>query len=619
MNNVFTAIQNRDGETMANLTGSDRQYAGSDNVVNITAERLVDAMFKQLKQLFPAAEQTNLKTPAQETAAKQQWIAAFAEGGVRTREQVSAGMRHARASESPFWPSPGQFIKWCKDSKMVLGISIEDVMGEFHRYAKEKSLQPGGPERFPWRHPVMYWIVCDTRRAMYQRQLSEAEVEKHARKLLDEWSAKVASGHQIPDPILSIQAKPEPMSTPPTGSGNAYHPPGRSFGCMPTANTDNQLRTKTWPEIIKWSNLAITKEWFTCTATAMYSNDPGHDKRWRADAIPWSEHNTEAFAGLHNERKRIIVVFDEASNIADLVWEVAEGALTDEDTEIIWVAFGNPTRNTGRFRECFRKYKHRWKCAQIDSRTVEGTNKQQLQKWVDDYGEDSDFVKVRVRGIFPDASELQFIPTGLTDEAMKRVVTAGQVAHAPVIIGVDPAYSGVDEADIYLRQGLHSKLLWSGLKTTDDLIMAKRIADFEDQYQADAVFIDFGYGTGLKSIGDGWGRSWQLIPFGGGSTDPQMLNKRGEMFNSCKTWLKLGGALDDQETADDLSAAEYKVRVDGKIVIEPKEDIKERLGRSPGKGDALLLTFAFPVSKRMNIPGQQSQQGKALTEYDPYA
>lgn len=386
-----------------------------------------------------------------------------------------------------------------------------------------------------------------------------------------------------------------------------------------TANTENQLRTKTWPEIIKWSNLSITKDWFSTTATAMYSNDPGHDKRWRADAIPWSEHNTEAFAGLHNERKRIIVIFDEASNIADLVWEVAEGALTDEDTEIIWVAFGNPTRNTGRFRECFRKYKHRWKTAQIDSRTVEGTNKQQLQKWVDDYGEDSDFVKIRVRGIFPDASELQFIPTGLTDEAMKRVVTAAQVAHAPVIIGVDPAYSGVDDAVIYLRQGLHSKVLWTGNKTTDDLIMAKRIADFEDQYQADAVFIDFGYGTGLKSIGDGWGRTWQLVPFGGASTDPQMLNKRGEMFNSCKTWLRLGGMLDDQETADDLSAAEYKVRVDGKIVIEPKEDIKERLGRSPGKGDALLLTFAFPVSKRLRIPGQQNQQGKAITDYDPYA
>lgn len=80
---------------------------------------------------------TNLKTPEQEVAAKQQWIAAFAEGD-RTREQVSAGMRHARASESPFWPSPGQFIKWCKDSKMVLGVTIDDVMAEFHRYSKEK-------------------------------------------------------------------------------------------------------------------------------------------------------------------------------------------------------------------------------------------------------------------------------------------------------------------------------------------------------------------------------------------------------------------------------------------------------------------------------------------------
>ncbi|VFS43810.1 replication P family protein [Enterobacter cancerogenus] len=146
MNNVFTAIQSRDGDALARLTGSDRQYAGSDNVVNITAERLVDALFKQLKQLFPAAEQTNLKTPAQETAAKQQWIAAFAEGGIRTREQVSAGMRHARASESPFWPSPGQFIKWCKDSKMVLGVSIEDVMGEFsplRKREKPPSWRPG--------------------------------------------------------------------------------------------------------------------------------------------------------------------------------------------------------------------------------------------------------------------------------------------------------------------------------------------------------------------------------------------------------------------------------------------------------------------------------------------
>ncbi|CAI1036431.1 terminase [Serratia fonticola] len=385
-----------------------------------------------------------------------------------------------------------------------------------------------------------------------------------------------------------------------------------------TANTENQLRTKTWPEIAKWQRLSITNDWFNCTATAIYANDPAHAKSWRADAVPWSENNTEAFAGLHNKGKRIILIFDEASNIADLVWEVAEGALTDEGTEIIWVAFGNPTRNMGRFRECFRKYRHRWKGKQIDSRTVEGTNKEQIAKWEQDNGEDSDFFKVRVRGIFPDASETQFIPTGLTDEALARVVTERDVAHAPTIIGVDPAYSGADDAVIYMRKGLHAKLLWRGSKTTDDLIMAKRIADYEDEHQADAVHIDFGYGTGIHSIGTGWGRSWTLVPFGGASSDPQMLNKRGEMYNNAKTWMKLGGALDERETAEDLSAVEYKVRVDGKIVLEPKEQVKERLGRSPGCGDSFVLTFAYPVTKRQHaLPGEK--RGGAVTDYDPYA
>ncbi|WP_440493122.1 terminase [Serratia sarumanii] len=385
-----------------------------------------------------------------------------------------------------------------------------------------------------------------------------------------------------------------------------------------TANTENQLRTKTWPEIAKWQRLSITNDWFNCTATAIYANDPAHAKSWRADAVPWSENNTEAFAGLHNKGKRIILIFDEASNIADLVWEVAEGALTDEGTEIIWVAFGNPTRNMGRFRECFRKYRHRWKGKQIDSRTVEGTNKEQIAKWEQDNGEDSDFFKVRVRGVFPDASETQFIPTGLTDAALARVVTERDVAHAPTIIGVDPAYSGADDAVIYMRRGLHCKLLWRGSKTTDELIMAKRIADYEDQYQADAVHIDFGYGTGIHSIGAGWGRSWTLVPFGSASSDPQMLNKRGEMYNNAKTWLKLGGALDERETAEDLSATEYRVRVDGRIVLEEKADIKKRLGRSPGCGDAFVLTFAYPVTKRQHaLPGEK--RGGAITEYDPYA
>ena len=83
------------------------------------------------------------------------------------------------------------------------------------------------------------------------------------------------------------------------------------------------------------------------------------------------------------------------------MWEVAEGALTDENTEICWLCFGNPTLPTGRFRECFGRLKHRRNTLQVDSRTVEGTNKAQLKQSIDDYGEDSDFVRVRVRGELP--------------------------------------------------------------------------------------------------------------------------------------------------------------------------------------------------------------------------
>ena len=118
-----------------------------------------------------------------------------------------------------------------------------------------------------------------------------------------------------------------------------------------TANTENQLKTKTWAELAKWYSTCRYKHWFKFTATALFSSDPSHERKWRIDMIPWSERNTESFAGLHNAGKRILVVFDEASAIPDVIWEVTEGALTDEDTEIIWLAFGNPTRNTGRFRE----------------------------------------------------------------------------------------------------------------------------------------------------------------------------------------------------------------------------------------------------------------------------
>src|SRR5690606_37984873 len=86
-----------------------------------------------------------------------------------------------------------------------------------------------------------------------------------------------------------------------------------------TANTENQLKTKTWAEVAKWHRYFIGRELFKLTATALFSVDPLHERTWRIDMTPWSERNTEAFAGLHNKGKRLLVVFDEASAIPDLI------------------------------------------------------------------------------------------------------------------------------------------------------------------------------------------------------------------------------------------------------------------------------------------------------------
>lgn len=365
-----------------------------------------------------------------------------------------------------------------------------------------------------------------------------------------------------------------------------------------TANTETQLRTKTWPEVGKWARLARNRSWWAVPAMSMYSVEPGREKSWRADATPWSENNTEAFAGLHNKGKRIVLIFDEASSIADKVWEVAEGALTDEDTEIIWLAFGNPTRNTGRFRECFRKFRHLWKTVQIDSRTVEGTNKAYLDEMVAAHGEDSDIVRIRIRGQFPAASVKQFISTADVEAAQARHLRPEQYEFAPVILTCDPAWEGDDELVIAKRQGLKFQVLCSIAKNDNDVEVAARLAALEDQHKADAVFIDGGYGTGIVSAGKTMGRRWRIVWFSGESADAGCLNKRAEMWKLARGWLKDGGAIppDDQVLADDLIAPEAVARLDGKIQIESKKDMKARGLPSPNRADSLCLSFAFPVS-----------------------
>lgn len=396
-----------------------------------------------------------------------------------------------------------------------------------------------------------------------------------------------------------------------------------------TANTENQLKTKTWVEIAKWHRLFIARSLFKCTATAIFSVDEETAREWRIDIVPWSERNTEAFAGLHNAGKRIIIVFDEGSAIPDVIYEVTEGALTDLDTELMWFCFGNPTRNTGRFRECFegRRFAHRWTTREVDSRSVKRTNKEQLDRWVKDYGEDSDFVRVRVLGKFPRTDASSFIARDLVTEAVARVIPEQQ--HEPVVLGVDVARFGDDFSVIYPRKGRDAVSrpirLFQGINTMQ---LASRVIEALHDFEATTVFVDGG-GVGggvvdrLRSLGVPVVEvQFGARPDGTNTMDREIryANKRAEIWGAMRDWLSIGKIPEiipnsDISLLNELTVPTYSFRAGtDAILLEPKDMIKRRGERSPDVADALALTFAYPA-----LPAGISLASSKPQDYNPFA
>ena len=357
-----------------------------------------------------------------------------------------------------------------------------------------------------------------------------------------------------------------------------------------TANTERQLKNRTWRELAKWWKMSRVVGWYKWERESFRHVEK--PETWFAAAIPWSEANSEAFAGQHETYT--MVIMDEASGISNVIWEVVSGALTTPGA--VHLAFGNPTRPSGKFYDCFNRQSHRWKTRNIDSRSAKMADQKYLQELVDDFGADSDYVLVRVLGQFPRQATAQLIPTDLVEEAMARKIDREEYEHLPLLMGVDVARFGDDSTCFVWRQGpqivdyeFHSK--------RDTMDVARMVAAHWERRRA-TIFVDEnGGGAGVVDALRAMGYDCFGIASQRKATNSKVyFNLRAEMWDSgIKKWLERGSLPDDDRIKEQLVAPEYSFdRQTSRIMLERKADIKKRGLESPDFADALAMTFIIP-------------------------
>jgi hypothetical protein len=395
----------------------------------------------------------------------------------------------------------------------------------------------------------------------------------------------IVSGHGVGKSVFCAFVTHFIMSTRPRARGTV------------TATTFTQLQTKTWAAIQHWGRLLINRHWFDITGDSMHFR--GQKESWAVSAQTSKEENSENFAGQHAADSTSFYLIDEGSGVPEKIWEVAEGGLTDGEPVII--ACGNPTKATGKFhRITFGSERARWIKFSVDSRHSKFSNKKLIQQWLEDYGEDSDFFRVRVRGEAPRIGSNQLISNEIV--AFCRKYTSVGHQSLPKILSCDPARFGSDRTVIGLRQGRFFKIVgkYSGLDTVQ---VAARVIEAAQREKPDAIVVDAdGLGAGVVDQMKYRGHTSRLFEFHGGQTprNPNAyFNRRAECWTLMREWLKNGAQIPDEpEIEADLTGPEYMFDAKSRVQLEKKEDLKSRGLASPDMGDCLAMTFDPNVSVR---------------------
>jgi|TARA_Y100000310_G_scaffold321795_2_gene379953 hypothetical protein len=381
-----------------------------------------------------------------------------------------------------------------------------------------------------------------------------------------------------------------------------------------SANTEDQLKSRTMAELGKWLTLSINNHWFEKQkmkiepagwyAELLRSQMQIDTDYFYIDGQLWSADNPSAFAGVHNTVAGTMVLFDEAATIPAPIWDITSGFFSDMMLHRYWLNFSNGRLNTGAFYDCFHGPRRPfWRTACIDSRDVEGYDPGVFKQIIDTHGEDSDVARVEVKGQFPRQGEQQFISREVVEMAQSRDMEPDN--GAPLLLGVDVARFGDDATVLYPRQGRDARSLGPvSYRKLDTGQVAQRVAEWCDEHNPKAVLVDGG-GVGGGVVDSLKAMGYPVIDVNGGERPDnrtEYTNKRAEMWDRMKKWLAQGGCLwKDMHKGQgskicpletDLLAPNYDFDLHHRLKLERKDMMKKRGVASPDMADALALTFA---------------------------
>lgn len=399
--------------------------------------------------------------------------------------------------------------------------------------------------------------------------------------------------------------------------------------CVATSISGGNLRDGLWAEFSKWQNAdrtGLLKQMFEITTTRIFAKEA--PATWFMSARTWPQKaeasaQAETLAGIHADY--VLVLIDESGAMPDAITPTVEAVLSGTKEGHI-VQAGNPIQTAGPLYRACRIARKLWYVVEITG-DPDAPNRspripiQLARDQIEQYGRSNPWVQVNIFGEFPAQSLNALIGPDEVRAAMKRFYREFEIGRMPRIMAADVARFGDDASFISKRQGIQ---MFPGIKqrnlTSDE--GASLVNREWSNWNADACFID---ATG--GFGSGWldqlrllGRTAIGVQFAGKANENgKYANKRSEMAFLFTDWIKRGGALpESDELLRSLSETTYTFsKTDGRMILEPKEMIKAKLGFSPDEMDASMMTFAEDVSVAQPIRRSVSRSAVA-GGYDPF-